>query len=55
MFGQKLNIKNLKELENVAIDIKDAAREYREGFVFQRVEGRGEFVAGLFFTDYSLQ
>ena len=46
----KLNIANAKDLQDAAVYIKDAAGADLEGFLLQpMLEGRREFVAGLFF------
>ena len=48
----KLNIKNPDDLQAAAVYIKDAAGDDLEGFLLQpMLEGKREFVAGLFFDE----
>lgn len=48
----KLNIKNPDDLQEAAVYIKDAAGDDLEGFLLQpMLEGKREFVAGLFFDE----
>lgn len=48
----KLNLKSGKDVKNAALYIKDTAGNDLEGFLLQpMLEGRKEFVAGLFYDD----
>ena len=48
----KLNLKNTEDLHSAASYIKDAAGDDLEGFLIQpMLEGKREFVAGLFFDE----
>lgn len=48
----KLNIKNPDDLQEAAVYIKEAAGDDLEGFLLQpMLEGKREFVAGLFFDE----
>jgi acyl-CoA synthetase (NDP forming) len=45
----RLNLKNMEDIRNAAVQVKEAAGEDLEGFLIQpMLEGKREFVAGLF-------